>query len=64
MEGKTEREYKRILVTGAKGFIGKNLVAELKNRDPLRFLNTTWVQHLRSFPCTARNVILCSILQV
>ena len=23
----------KILVTGAKGFIGKNLVVELKNRD-------------------------------
>ena len=23
----------KILVTGAKGFIGKNLIAELKNRD-------------------------------
>ena len=23
----------KILVTGAKGFVGKNLIAELKNRD-------------------------------
>jgi len=30
--------YKRILVTGAKGFIGKNLVSELRNRKVFEIL--------------------------
>ena len=62
-----------ILITGAKGFIGKNLTENLKNiRDKKTvlapifklkiFTNTTWILHQRNLRHTVKKLILSLIL--